>query len=291
MDMSSISECLLAIGAIDPAHIEIYASRTRDRDVKVFRDTRSGVVFIDRHYVGDQEYISGEYRGKHDAISDVDIADCNRRVAAIMPLCVGRRVLDFGCGRGLFLSEIRSAATSAQGVELQDSFRIQLADAGISCASSLASVSTPVDVVTMFHVLEHLPDPVQTLSDIRGLMAPDGDLIVEVPHARDFLLADLNVVAFRDFTLWSQHLVLHTRDSLRRVLYAAGFQEVTIRGVQRFGLGNHLHWLRHGKPSGHSSPLSFLETGPLRSSYEDSLNRIDATDTLVAHARLGSHSP
>ena len=291
MSLSSIRETLVAIGAVDPAHVEVLAARTRDRDVKVLRDSTSGVIFIDDHYVGDDEYVSGEYRGPDDPITLVDTVDRDRRAAALMPLCVGRRVLDFGCGRGLFLREVSAVAASVQGVELQESYREELASVGIPCAPSLATVSAPVDTVTMFHVLEHLPHPIETLQKIRGLMAPSGDLVVEVPHARDLLLADMDVEAFRSFTLWSQHLVLHTRDSLRRLLESAGFRDIDIRGVQRYGIGNHLHWLRHGEPSGHSSPLAVLETPALRQAYEDSLNRIDATDTLVAHARPVTERP
>lgn len=291
MSLSSIRESLESIGAVDPAHVDVLAERTRDRDVKVLRDSHSGVIFIDDHYVGDEEYVSGEYRGVDDPITLVDTVDRDRRVAALMPLCVGRRVLDFGCGRGLFLREVSETAESVQGVELQESYRTELTAFGIPCAPSLEAVSAPVDTVTMFHVLEHLPEPIETLQQIRGLMAPSGDLIVEVPHARDLLLADMDVEAFRSFTLWSQHLVLHTRDSLRRLLEASGFRDITIRGVQRYGLGNHLHWLRHGEPSGHSSLFAELETQALRQAYEDSLDRIDATDTLVAHARPGTAGP
>jgi len=285
VSLSSIRETLVAIGAIDLAHVEVLAPRTRDREVKVLRDAHSGVNFIDDHYVGDEEYVSGEYRGEDDPITLVDTVDRDRRVAQLMPLCVGARVLDFGCGRGLFLREIRDAATSVQGVELQESYREELASVGIPCAPSLEAVTAPVDTVTMFHVLEHLPNPIETLQQIRGLMTPTGHLVVEVPHARDFLMADMDVQAFRTFTLWSQHLVLHTRASLGRLLDAAGFDDISIHGVQRYGLGNHLHWLRHSQPSGHSSPFASLETPDLRQAYEASLDQLDATDTLVAYAQ------
>ena len=291
MSLSSIRETLVAIGAVDLEHVEVLADRTRDRDVRVLRDSRSAVVFIDDHYVGDEEYISGEYRGPEDPVTLVDVVDRDRRVALLVEHCAGKSVLDFGCGRGLFLREIRDACATVQGVELQESYRAELAAEGIRCVPSLDQVTSPVDTIVMFHVLEHLPDPLDTLRQCRERMDPSGLLVVEVPHARDLLLADMDVEAFRSFTLWSQHLVLHTRESLRLLLEAAGFRDVTIRGVQRYGLANHLHWLRHGEPSGHSSPYARLESPALRQAYEDSLNRVDATDTLVAFARPGAALP
>ena len=139
----------------------------------------------------------------------------------------------------------------------------------------------------MFHVLEHLPDPLPVLRAIRGkLAAESGMLVVEVPHARDFLLSELHNEAFTAFTLWSQHLVLHTRESLSLLLRAAGFVDVEVVGVQRYGLANHLTWLSEGKPGGHQGALARLETEALGDAYAAALAGIDATDTLVATARV-----
>ena len=89
---------------------------------------------------------------------------------------------------------------------------------------------------------------------------------------------------FIDFTLWSQHLVLHTRESLTLLLKDAGFKNVVITGIQRYGISNHIHWLKNKQPGGHRSVLSAMETPDLKASYENALARIDATDTLVAIA-------
>ena len=112
-----------------------------------------------------------------------------------------------------------------------------------------------------------------------------GSLILEVPHASDILLSQLETDAFKRFTLWSQHLILHTRESLRRLLQAGGFSNIVIEGVQRYPLSNHLNWLSQGKPGGHKSVLSALDTPELKMAYEAALRKIDATDTLVAIAR------
>ena len=109
-------------------------------------------------------------------------------------------------------------------------------------------------------------------------------MIIEVPHARDFLIHNLKVKDFIDFTLWSQHLILHTRESLRLILADAGFKNIVIQGVQRYSIANHFHWLSHKQPGGHKSLLSAIETPELVASYHQALARIDATDTLVAIA-------
>ena len=42
------------------------------------------------------------------------------------------------------------------------------------------------DVITMFHVLEHLPNQVDTLKQLKKLLKPKGNIIIEIPHANDF---------------------------------------------------------------------------------------------------------
>ena len=113
-----------------------------------------------------------------------------------------------------------------------------------------------------------------------------GRILIEVPHANDFLLSTVNCEDFKQFTVWSQHLVLHTRESLRKTLEFVRLEEIQIEGVQRYPLSNHINWLANGKAGGHKSPLSSLDSDALLDAYQNSLARIDATDTLVAIAKV-----
>jgi hypothetical protein len=92
------------------------------------------------------------------------------------------------------------------------------------------------------------------------------------------------VDAFRSFTLWSEHLILHTRESLRRFVEAAGFVDVRVSGHQRYPLANHLHWLKEGRPGGHVH-WSMLRDDGLDAAYAAVLVRLDLTDTLIVDAR------
>lgn len=143
-----------------------------------------------------------------------------------------------------------------------------------------------MDVITLFHCFEHLPDPTSTLHTLRSSLKGRGEglIIIEVPHARDFLIENLKLKEFIEFTLWSQHLILHTRESLRLILVDAGFKNIVIEGVQRYGIANHFQWMLNKKPGGHKSILSMLETPELFVEYEKALAHIDATDTIVAIA-------
>ncbi|MET1415042.1 class I SAM-dependent methyltransferase [Roseibium sp. HPY-6] len=288
---TDIFRTLKQLGVASEETREVFATSTRDRaGLTVYRDSQSGVVYIGDYYVGDDTYQEGVYRREtlqRAGSRDFELCeDTRRRVGAYSQFYTGRTVTEFGCGEGAFLREIESASEQVTGIELQEDFISALVEDGIPCfdnASKIDDVSQ--DAVFAFHVLEHLPDPLSSLSDLKAILKPGGIAVFEVPHASDILLSHLRSAAFKDFTLWSQHLVLHTRESLRRLLNAGGFSDIVIEGVQRYPLSNHLNWLSQEKPGGHKSVLSALDTPELKSAYEAALRKIDATDTLVAVAR------
>ncbi|AGX86147.1 class I SAM-dependent methyltransferase [Candidatus Symbiobacter mobilis] len=288
-----VRNTLMEIGAIHEKDVELFAGKTRDRDaLPVYIDRVTGVIFIDDFYVGEHEYASGHYRRKNrnlfnSASGDLeDILDSERRYSRYRRFAIGKKIVDFGCGRGGFLRLVYADAATVVGVELQQDFAKALSEIGISCVDHLDNVLDGQDTFFMFHSLEHLPDPLQVLSKMHDKLKSNGNgkIIIEVPHAKDILIKTLKVQSFIDFTLWSQHLVLHTRDSLTRLLKRAGFNNILIEGVQRYGLTNHLQWLRFGQPGGHKELFSAFETDNLTVAYGEALARIDATDTLVAVA-------
>lgn len=117
-------------------------------------------------------------------------------------------------------------------------------------------------------------------------MNSNGILVVEVPHANDFLLTIAKLPSFKSFTLWSQHLVLHTRESLKRLLYVCDFTKIIINSRQRYPLSNHLNWMINGEPGGHKTLFSVFDDVALNKKYAKALASIDATDTLVAYAKV-----
>jgi len=56
----------------------------------------------------------------------------------------------------------------------------------------------------------------------------NGKIIVEVPHANDFLLELDELKEFKKFSFWSEYLILHTYLSLKKVLRQAGFKNIKV---------------------------------------------------------------
>jgi len=290
---TKIRDLLERLGAIKTENVEVFSSNTRDKKgLTVYRDKVSGVIFIDEYYVGNYEYKTGKYRTQIKPFVRItgrdyeDVTDSERRFNSYRQFIAGKSVCDFGCGAGNFLKLSVPIAKNVCGIELQQDFVEALNKDGLLCFQNINKLKHEQDSIFLFHCLEHLPDPVNVLKAIYKALKKSGEgrIVIEVPHARDFLLDKLRIQAFVDFTLWSQHLVLHTRESLGLMLLEAGFKNIYIEGVQRYNLANHLHWLKEGKPGGHKEYLSILETDSLVKSYSDALSKIDANDTIVAIA-------
>ena len=278
---------LLEIGAITESHVRKIGV-TRDRDIAVYRDENSGVIFLEDFFPGLDEYKRNSYVGApgSEEKSGEESGDAERRLDQFRHLVSGKNIVDFGCGAGQFLQLAQPQSQSASGVEISEANLARVAKLGICCHRSIDDVSHSIDSLFLFHVLEHLPDPMRSLKILRPKINPSqGRIVIEVPHARDFLLSHLKLEEFAAHTFFSQHLILHTRDSLRKLLIHAGYNDIEIVGVQRYGLANHFGWLSHGRGGGHEGPLAFMERGSLRANYEAALSGLDATDTLVAVAR------
>ncbi|PQO35798.1 hypothetical protein C5Y96_09105 [Blastopirellula marina] len=111
-----------------------------------------------------------------------------QRVEMIKTLAArGAAVLDIGTGSGELLYVGRRNGFDMQGIEVDQAY----AQFGRKCYGvkiineSLRSAFLPeqhFDVVTIFHVLEHLPDPKQALSKIAATLKPGGYVLIEVPN-------------------------------------------------------------------------------------------------------------
>ncbi|MBF0587495.1 MAG: class I SAM-dependent methyltransferase [Magnetococcales bacterium] len=289
---SPLWKSLVSLGVIHPEHVEPFYPQVRDReDIAVLRCAKSGVIFLSdfahmdpSHYVekdGMAYWDADDWRG---AVR-VGHTDAVRRAEQFQDLIANRSWLDFGTGAGGLLVRLNEIAREAVAVELQREARQALIEHGYTAFESVEQMAPGrlFDIVTLFHVMEHLTDPLTTLRQLHDRLKSGGKIIVEVPHARDFLMDFLHLEPFKKFTFWSEHLILHTRSSLETFLHAAGFEAVSIRGFQRYPLSNHLHWLAKGKPGGHEA-WAELDTPALCSAYGEMLMGMDRSDTLIAYA-------
>jgi SAM-dependent methyltransferase len=290
---NQIRELLCSLNICEEGSIEPFFPRVRDRDdVAVLRCRKSGVIFLSRsdhmersHY---EKCADLKYWGDGDRKAGLvnTAADDQRRSDQFRSMISGKIWLDVGTGLGGILDLLSPGAAKTMAVEPQAGARECLQKLGYQVYRDLEEVPIrSVKVVTLFHVFEHFTEPLKALQRIKKIMTPGGKIIIEVPHARDALLSTFNSEAFKSFTFWSEHLILHTRLSLEVFLKKAGFKNILIEGFQRYPLANHLYWLAQGKPGGHQIWSQF-RTAELDSAYSNLLEKIDQTDTLIATAEV-----
>lgn len=207
--------------------------------------------------------------------------DDQRRFDMLKAQLVNRKVLDFGCGAGGFLRKAGGVTRHAAGIEPERRVRDHWGST-VTLHGSLEEAQEKYDVITAFHVLEHLPDPRTTLERLAGFLARGGRLVVEVPSSEDILLTLYDNDAFQRFTYWSQHLFLFNPATLGRLAAQAGLQVISMQQFQRYPLSNHLYWLSNNRPGGHQR-WSFLDTPALTAAYAASLAAAGRCDTIIAH--------
>lgn len=146
---------------------------------------------------------------------DFFVGRAGQRIAAT-------RLLEVGCGLGDFLVLARQADARVLGLELEGPYadfaekehRLSIARGRIEDLDTEARF----DVIALFHVVEHLEDPVGVLAALRPRLASGGRLFIEVPN----FMGPWRI-PFTEF-LRLEHLYNFSPDTLRRVLARAGFR-------------------------------------------------------------------
>jgi 2-polyprenyl-3-methyl-5-hydroxy-6-metoxy-1,4-benzoquinol methylase len=177
----------------------------------------------DLYATGYSRFLSGQYARRRQRRYQV-VMDA---IAPVFDQGHGRRLLDFGCGTGLFLQLAEQRGFQAYGVDLSPDSVAQasrrLTTARVFHGSPLEVdeiASGGFDVITMWSVLAHLPRPVAELSTLRSLLADGGVLVILTVNGGSLHLAGLGS-GWGGFT--RNHLMFYSRDTLPRVLHAAGF--------------------------------------------------------------------
>lgn len=286
--MSDIIQLLSDLKAIDKNRLKIFYPRVRDSDdIKVLRDSVSEVIVLSRSdHINDNYYQDREEKEKY-IVNETEIEtprlyDNVRRAKDFGHYIRNKRWLDFGCGLGGMLDEIGSEAAFASGLEPSEIRQKIIMQKGYHVFGDINEIEDQsLDVITLFHVLEHLLEPVKILKLLKQKLKKDGFIIIEVPHARDALITLYDCEKFKQFTFWSEHLVLHTKESLKLILDGASLSSNKVQGDQRYPLSNHLYWLSKGEPGGHEK-WPMLESKQLEICYKEQLKFLDMTDTLIA---------
>jgi SAM-dependent methyltransferase len=151
-------------------------------------------------------------------------------VRHVTKLAPGARVLEIGCQRGETLSWLKAElGIAAHGIEPSEKEAEQARAAGVDCFAGPIEAYDPgelrFDLVQMFHVLEHLHEPLEVLITIRSWLAPGGSLLIEVPNAcYPYGLLEENFFQ-------NVHLFSFSARTLSALLVRAGFEVLQVADI------------------------------------------------------------
>ncbi|HBK84201.1 MAG TPA: methyltransferase [Flavobacterium sp.] len=96
-------------------------------------------------------------------------------------------LLDIGAGTGDFLIEAKNAGWNTIGFEPNKKAKQIALSKNVCLTDSLENLSPhSFDVITMWHVLEHVPDVEKQIAVLKSLLKPNGTIIIAVPNYKSF---------------------------------------------------------------------------------------------------------
>ncbi len=139
-------------------------------------------------YYQSEEYISHSNKNNsliHFVYKQARNFTIRKKVKLINRIGKKGTILDVGCGTGEFLSTCKSDGWKIEGVEPSQvavNQLVTLLNQQVYNAIFDVSHKNLADVITMWHVLEHVPDLNKTFEKINELLKTDGKLVIAVPN-------------------------------------------------------------------------------------------------------------
>ncbi|MBC8497037.1 MAG: class I SAM-dependent methyltransferase [Anaerolineales bacterium] len=199
----------------------------------VYQSPRMAADELDAFYASEYRQV---YQGKAGP-TPKDLFMQNGRADSLLDIlsaqgAAAARYLDVGCSSGILLQRFQDHfGCEVVGVEPGDAYRAYAQKQGLTVVPDIADLKgARFDLISMAHVLEHLPDPVSYLADLKAdYLTPSGLILIEVP----------NLYSHDSFEV--AHMSSFSAHSLRQVLGKAGYNMIALK--------------KHGRPRSEILPL------------------------------------
>ncbi len=141
----------------------------------------------------------------------------------IIPYISGKRVLDLGCGSGVYLEKFgnNSIGVDASIVNLRRLRSKELPGLRADICRRLPFQEGSFDVVFCSHILEHVSSPFDLLKECRRVLKNDGIIIVTVPIEKSLARLILRDHYYRGHPT---HLYSFSMDGMKQLLSLSGFK-------------------------------------------------------------------
>lgn len=263
-------------------------------DIRVYQCSTCGVQFLYPYYSEKEleEFYAEQYRKEYERTDFYLDAELKKTFDSVTPeaerrlnrvkkhLKITDDVLEIGCSSGYFLNQIKPHVNSANGTEWDQNTSNYARKIGFRVEKNHEDYDIKFDKIFMFHVLEHIKEPIDFINNLKSILKKDGMIFIEVPNNNDILISTYDLQEFKDFYYQSAHLWIFNANSLKYLLEKAGFDAVIIN-LQRYDISNHIFWLKEKRPGGQGF-YNKIFSDNLKMEYEKMLIKCGKTDTIFA---------
>lgn len=181
-------------------------------------------------YYKSDEYISHNEEGGllsfvYKTVQGITLSGKRRLVSSYAK---GKRLADYGAGKGDFLSHMKHNGYETSGFEPDaDARALAKQKHGIDLHTDNKSLPEELDAITMWHVLEHVPNPAEVIADIKSKLSKDGVLFVAVPNFESY-----DASYYKQY--WAaydvpRHLLHFSTSSMKHLIENEGFEIIDIK--------------------------------------------------------------
>ncbi|MCA8938501.1 MAG: methyltransferase domain-containing protein [Planctomycetes bacterium] len=149
------------------------------------------------------------------------------------------KVLDFGCGFGVWFRMAAAMGADCTGVELSEGRRAGMSAAGIRVFKELSDVNESFDLVLSDQVIEHVVDPVQSVKELVSKAKPGAVVFLGTPSSRKASSVIRNTAASNTYNPIRPfiHINSFTNQTLKKIGRIAGLQPIRAQAKYGYHLG------------------------------------------------------
>jgi 2-polyprenyl-3-methyl-5-hydroxy-6-metoxy-1,4-benzoquinol methylase len=184
------------------------------------------------------------------------------------------KIIDIGGGKGGFVKLISRECNSVYilepGISRINSINEEnIITINIFLDNNFANENlNKFDIVTAFHVLEHVINPIEFLSNCYKILKPKGLLYIEVPNEDDTRISASEYYRNNIYYL-KAHISYFTQDTLKYIFDKLQINNYKIDGFERYDYENYKYWVKNNKPQ---SMCTYYKGNPTSIEEENWIN-------------------
>ena len=194
-----------------------------------------------------------------------------------------KTVCDLGSGGGAFLDFVKGLAKKTYAVEPFTGYQSTLKKRGHDTYTSAPDLIAKkgdnfADVVTSFHVIEHVDNPLQFVKNAYQLLKKGGVAYIVTPNSND-ILSKFGMEEFNKFYYRTVHAWYLNQKSFEFIASKVGLKNYEIGFQQNYDLSNFALWMKDKEPTGNNQSQLFDKT--INASWKVFLEQSGMADTII----------